>query len=171
MKDCFKEIVVKSTIRKELLELCENGSDWVDPVIGTFFQKHPSKDLIFKDSFLKHICDNFVAEDTFNKCVNIFMLKPWTHYLLHKDLYRPSSINLLINDYSDSISYFQTSDLYNKMHMDIKELKYEPDTFYLFNSKLPHAVTNKDNPRYMLSISLNEKFEDMQLHLQNYLRL
>jgi hypothetical protein len=171
MENYFIEITVKSTIREELLKFCENGTDWVNPTVGTFFQKHPPIELIFKDSFLKYICENFITDGEFNKCVNIFMLKPWTHYMLHRDVFRSSSINLLINNQSDSISYFQTSEIYNKMHISIEELKYETDKFYLFNSRAPHAVTNRAMPRYLLSISLNKNFNEMQSSLQNYLRL
>ncbi len=171
MDTCFVPFNNKSTIRKELLELCEKNSDWIDPIKGTFFQKKPPKELIYKDTFLEFVCKNYLLEDNFDDSVTIFLLRPWTHYMMHMDRFRKSSINMLINDYSDSIAYFQVSAPYNSLHIDIKELQYEIDTYYLFNSRMPHAVTNKSIPRYLLSITLNDSFENLKSSFQNQLFL
>jgi hypothetical protein len=167
MDNCFVKLTPKSTVRKELLELCTNDNSWIDPVVGTFLQKKPPKDIIFKDPFLKHICENYISGYGFEECVHIFMIKPWTHYMMHTDVFRSSSINLLINDYTDSISYFQASKPYNKLHIGIKELNYEKDSYYLFNSKIPHAVTNREPARYVLSITLKYDYLTMLKHLND----
>ncbi len=171
MKDCFSKLTVKSTIRKDLLEFCKSDDNWIDPKVGTFLQKKPSQSLIFSDPLLKHICKNSISDHGFDQCVNIFMIMPWTHYMLHTDISRSTSINLLINDHSDSISYFKVTEPYNKLHIGIKELTYEQDTYYLFNSKIPHAVTNRDSARYLLSITLKDDYPTMLEYLkdQNFL--
>lgn len=167
MDDCFVKLIPKSTIRKDLLDFCTCNNDWINPNIGTFFQKKPPQSLIFNDSFLKYVCENYVLENNFEQCVNIFMIDSWTHYMLHSDRYRSASINLLINDNTDSISYFQVSDIYNKLHVKIKELAYEQDSYYLFNSTIPHAVTNREPPRYLLSITLKYNYYKMKGLLDN----
>lgn len=167
MNDCFSKLNVKSTIRKDLLEFCNNDDNWIDPKVGTFFQKKPPQSLIFNDPVLKHICENSISEYGFYHCVHIFMIKPWTHYMLHSDIFRSSSINLLINDYTDSISYFQVTEPYNKLHIGIEELTYEQDAYYLFNSKVPHAVTNRNPARYLLSITLKDDYKTMVKYLKN----
>ena len=168
MNYCFSEINTKSTIRQELLELCNSEQNWVDPNIGTFLQKVPPKDLVFKDKFLKFICENFTSDYVTD--VHVFMMRPQTHYMLHADRFRSASINLLINDVTDSISYFQISEVY-KSQINIQELQYKLDTFYLFNSRVPHAITNRDLPRYLLSITLNDNFKNVQLKLKDQLYL
>ena len=168
MSYCFSEINTKSTIRQELLQLCNNEKHWIDPNIGTFLQKTPPKDLIYKDNFLKVICENFISN--YDTDVHIFMINPWTHYMLHTDSHRSSSINLLINDFTDSISYFKVSEIY-KSQIDIQELQYKPDTYYLINSKVPHAITNRDLSRYVLSITLNDNFRNIQSKLKDQLCL
>ena len=172
MNNCFTQINKKSTIRKKLLEFCENG-EWVDPPngTGTFLQKKPSEELIFEDPFLEHVCKNCMSPHGFLYSVTIFMIKPWTHYMLHSDFFRSASVNLLINDYTDSISYFKVSDTYNKLHFDIKELQYEQDYYYLFNSKIPHAVTNRNAARYVLSISLNDDYDTTYKYFNDQLFL
>jgi hypothetical protein len=167
MKDCFSKLTVKSTIRKDLLEFCKFDDNWIDPKVGTFLQKRPSQSLIFSDPFLKHVCENSISEYGFNQCVNIFMIMPWTHYMLHTDSSRSASINLLINDHCDSISYFQVTEPYNKLHVGIKELSYEQDAYYLFNSKIRHAVTNRNSARYLLSITLRDDYPTMLEYLKN----
>jgi hypothetical protein len=172
MNSCYSKIIPKSVIRKELLDFCENSGDWVDPAVGTFFQKKPSKELIFKDPFLKHICENCISlEYGFEECVSVYLIKSWTHYMIHTDRFRSSSINLLVNDHTDSISYFQVSEPYNKLHIRIEELKYEADRYYLFNSKIPHAVTNRTPDRYLLSITLKDNYDNMFEYLKNQLFL
>lgn len=171
MEPCFTKLTVKSTIRQDLLKFCEDGNQWIDPTVGTFFQKNPPRDLIFSDPFLQHICDNCLSNNGYNTDVKIYRITPWTHYMLHTDEYRSSSINLLINDESDSISYFKASDTYNKLHIKILELKYEQDSYYLFNSKIPHAITNRDSTRYLLSITLKDNFYSMSKYLKTQLVL
>lgn len=166
MDPCYIKLAPKSTIRLELLEFCINESNWIDPNVGTFFQTIPPKDLIYKDPFLKHLCDNCLTEDGFDINVKIFVLKPWSHYMLHSDRFRSASVNLLINDVTDSISYFQISEPY-KMQVDIKELKYEPDCYYLFNSRIPHAITNRTPERYLLSLTLKDNYYSMLKYFSN----
>ena len=170
MEYCFTKINVKSLIRKELLDFCKANDTWIDPTVGTFLQKKPPQEIIYKDPFLKHICENYLSDHGYEQCVHIFMISPWTHYMMHTDKFRSSSINLLINEYTDSISYFQISEPC-KLHIKIKELVYEPDAYYLFNSKALHAITNREPARYLLSITLKDDYENTlkQLQSQNFL--
>lgn len=169
MFDCFTKLSVTSAITKDLLHICNDSTAWIDPAVGTFFQKRPEKDLIYKDSFLQYICENYLLYD-FRISVNIFMLRPWSHYMLHTDKFRSSSINMLINDDTDSISYFQVSDTY-KLQYDILELKYDSGHYYLFNSQIPHAITNKASARYLLSISLKHDYITMKEKLSDQIFL
>ncbi len=166
MIDCYTKLSTTTTINTELLNLCNDGSAWIDPSIGTFCQKHPSMELIRSDPFLNWVCENYILYD-FRTSVHIFMLRPWSHYQLHTDKFRSASINMLINPGADSISYFQTSEFY-KLQCSITELQYEPLRYYLFNSRIPHAMTNRDSERYLLSISLKYDYATMKGLLADY---
>jgi len=36
-------------------------------------------------------------------------------------------------------------------------LKYEPETYYVFNTQVPHMVLNTTKPRYLFSVEFLEK--------------
>lgn len=165
----YKEIKYKSMIRKELLEFCINDTDWRVPEKGTFSKKSPPIEILKQDLFLSHIVDNYIPKfGDISLFINIFLLNPWTHYMLHQDKYRSASINMVLNNEVDSITYFQKSDPI-KLHMDIEELVYKHDSYYLFNSKIPHAVINRKYPRYLLSITLDKSYDQMAEILKNHI--
>jgi hypothetical protein len=165
MTKYFHKLSVTSTIRSDLIDICRDSTPWIDPDVGTFLQKRVPKNLFDREPFLKYLGENYLMYQ-FEYSVNIFMLKPWTHYKLHTDRHRPCSINLLINDYADSISYFQVSE-FHKAQCSVLELQYEPNYYYLFNSQIPHAMINKAEERYLLSISLKYDYDLMHQHLSN----
>lgn len=170
--DCYKQIDSKCTIRESLYQFSLIDDNWINPSSGTFFKKTPPKDLILSDAFLKHVCTNYIdlsREWIYN--VHIFLLRPFTHYCIHTDAKRESSINLLLNPHSNSLSYFQNTEYYNKLHFGFLPLNYQTDCMYLFNSQVPHAVTNLDSPRFLLSITLQHDYNTMLANLKkdNYI--
>jgi hypothetical protein len=40
---------------------------------------------------------------------------------------------------------------------DVEELKYEPDSYYVFNTQIPHMVLNTTQPRYLFSLEFLEE--------------
>jgi hypothetical protein len=171
INDCYRKLIPQCKVRESLLEFCLKNNNWINPQVGTFYKKTPPKDIIFSDPVLTDICNNHSKHSEWIMGTHIFLLQPWTHYMLHQDSTRECSLNLLINSTSDSISYFQMTELYNKLHIGISELPYETDCFYILNSKIPHAITNRDSRRFMLSITLNCNFYDMVeiLKTKNYI--
>lgn len=169
--DCYTKLSPTTTadINSDLLKICQNDTPWNVPQVGTLLYKVPDKELIYRDPFLKYICENHM-KDNYSLNVNLFKLRAWSHYILHTDQFRSASLNLLVNSEADSISYFKTSEL-EKGQYSIKELKYDPLSFYLFNSKIPHAMTNRDSDRYLLSISLKHDYPTMKGLLADYIFL
>jgi hypothetical protein len=47
-------------------------------------------------------------------------------------------------------------DLHNQ-NMKITELKYMPNTLYLFNNQAEHCVINLDGPRYLFSLYFQQE--------------
>ena len=52
-----------------------------------------------------------------------------------------------------------------------KELKYQPGTYYVFNTQKPHMVLNTTQPRYLFSLEFTDKdsgltFDELCLDLK-----
>lgn len=82
-------------------------------------------------------------------------------YDWHVDEFRLSCINLLINKDHHSHTLFGMQR--NHINKVITELKYEPDTFYLFNNQIQHCVINLDKHRYLLSLYFEEEIPFIKL--------
>jgi hypothetical protein len=86
----------------------------------------------------------------------VFMLEPNTTYDWHGDAYRYIAINcLLTHDDEDYLTLFcMDIENYHHVYFNTKRLVYEPRRFYMFNTLVPHMVTNfSDKPRYLLTIA------------------
>ena len=90
---------------------------------------------------------------------------PYQNYKWHTDLYRGLTINLLLSAHNTSHSLFGVEK--NEENMYFHELKYKPDTFYLFNTQIPHTVTNFAEPRYLFSVEF-EAYSDELLYPEVY---
>jgi len=92
---------------------------------------------------------------------NVVVLKmvPRTFYRFHTDTSRYCAVNLLLTGF-DSNCYFgdQTAD--EEVIENVTELQYDPDRYYLLNTRKKHAVRNGNEIRYMLSMGFNDhKYE------------
>lgn len=110
-----------------------------------------------KDKFLTSIPKHFYPGFYLYKIPN------QTVYNWHKDYEMSSSINMVLEDYH-SHTLFLTSDYTkeSKMVSNIIELKYEPKTWYLFNSQQLHSVVNLDErDRYLLTVTFRVPYNDV----------
>ena len=81
------------------------------------------------------------------------MLLPNRSYLWHVDEKRGLSINMLLS--FDHVSHSVFGDFGNrptKEQVQITELKYKKDTFYIFNTQRPHTVFNFEQSRYLFTV-------------------
>jgi hypothetical protein len=83
----------------------------------------------------------------------IFRLPPWQFYRFHTDEIRSCALNMLLVG-TDSQTYYGTESEEEEV-MNIRELNYEPDCYYLLNTHEKHAVINRNNLRYMFSLGFN----------------
>ena len=85
----------------------------------------------------------------------VFRMQPWQFYRFHTDAARSCAINMLLEG-TDSQTYYgeETQD---EEVLDIVELKYNMDSYYLLNTHLKHCVVNRDNTRYMFSLGFPER--------------
>lgn len=87
------------------------------------------------------------------KC-GIIKLEPNTFYNWHTDARRKVSVNMLLGQtHSHTLFCLNFGDILGKF----EEIKYEPNTCYLFNNTIHHTVINFDNPRYLFSLEFDNK--------------
>lgn len=82
--------------------------------------------------------------------LGLLMIKPSTFYKWHKDAHRLSCLNMLVSRNHNSHTLF--GEEIDGLNMSITELRYKPDTLYLFNNQAQHCVINLDGPRYLFSL-------------------
>lgn len=86
----------------------------------------------------------------------IFMLEPNTTYNWHADAFRFVAFNCLLTPDDDNYLTLFCNDIsrFESLYFKTKRLVYEPRRFYLFNTQVPHIVTNySDKARYLLTIA------------------
>lgn len=91
--------------------------------------------------------------------LGVLLVRKNTVYNWHKDAYRGVAINLLLSTEHDSHCLF-TRDWVSTVS-DTVELKYKPDTFYIFNNQCPHMVVNTDQDRYLFSVEFEKSKESL----------
>lgn len=99
----------------------------------------------------------------------IHKMEPNTHYVFHTDSGRGASINMMLSADSDGVSYFKVGTEHSLLY-NLVPLVYEPDTFYLFNSQVPHGAICGESDRYLLSISLGAVFKEEPMKVFNEYR-
>ena len=92
----------------------------------------------------------------------IIKLEANTYYDWHIDTDRGVGLNLLLNNWNTSHCLFnrnlERADSVANGNVNGKfvELKYKPDTFFLFNAQVAHSVYNFGDTRYLLSLDFVE---------------
>lgn len=86
--------------------------------------------------------------------LGILLVKKNTTYNWHKDAVRGVAINLLLSTAHNSHCIFSRDSVTTVS--EIVELKYSPDTFYIFNNQCSHMVVNLDFDRYLFSVEFQK---------------
>lgn len=100
----------------------------------------------FKDSKL------FPVIKQYNAVPLIFKMNPMTWYDWHTDSTRQCAINMLLTGFNSHCFF---GDRENRDIVNLTELKYDSDCYYLLNTQEKHAVLNFNETRYLLSIGFN----------------
>jgi hypothetical protein len=137
----FIQLKTNSNIRLPLLQYAKNSST-------TWFHKNAfdiaKVPIYLIDKTLQDFKSKFDASPV------IFRMQPWQFYRFHTDASRSCAINFLLEG-TDSHTYYGT-ETENEEILNIRELKYKIDSYYLINTQLKHSVVNRDNVRYMFSM-------------------
>ena len=103
--------------------------------------------------------------------LGIIKLEENTYYDWHVDTDRGVGLNLLLNNWDKSHCMFNRalkrgkSLEHGNVNGNFTELKYEPQTYYLFNTQVAHTVYNFKDTRYLLSVDFEEHKDKLNYKL------
>lgn len=150
---CFYEIKPKSTIVLLVMDevLNKKSEVWEDEYEWQALKI--SDEVLMQDTFLRKLKEkcNFVG--------HVFKIGSNQFYDWHTDALRATSINIVLNK-CHCHTLFSKKDKYL---CDFIELKYEPNTYYVLNTIIDHAVINFDETRYLLSLSFEKEMNYVNL--------
>jgi len=142
----YLELGARSEIAEDLLGLATDGSPFMD--YFNFGAKIVDPALIGRDSFLRELRGrhNFTAA--------VLKMDLNSIYNWHVDDNRGVAVNMLL-DGRDSHCIFTNDKGYDVVN-SIRELRYKPERYYLFNTQTYHSVINFSKPRYLFSLEFDE---------------
>ena len=152
----YYELPLKSQIATELLEFAAITDAWQD--YYNFQTVAAPEEIVSKDPQLVKLFA------TYPFIAGIIKLTPNTCYDWHVDTRRGVSINMLLSANDHSHCLFAEAE---GVQFPFKELKYKPETYYIFNNQVRHAVLNFGVDRYLFTIEFNAPKEQLpfnQLH-------
>jgi hypothetical protein len=144
MDNCFKAIQHTCHLREDLIEIIwrSEPAHWVP--YYNFKALLLSPHFVHQDKLLRDLATKreYMA--------GLLEMPASTSYNWHVDTDRHCGLNMLVYDDGESRCLFAPDGI--QVVMPFVELKYEPNTFYAFNTKLPHSVLNFTKNRYMFSL-------------------
>ncbi|NDB58496.1 hypothetical protein EB001_08630 [bacterium] len=161
----YYEIGRKSTIKDQVFDFAISPSEWLP--YYNFDAKQLPHELIYQDEFFRWLSQrySFIA--------GVLRLDPYTCYNWHTDTRRGVGINMLLTPNTRSFCTFALDA--DQLVFKIEELKYKPNTYYLFNTQVPHTVYNFETTRYLMSVefakdrdelSFNDLLKDIQTNYE-----
>jgi hypothetical protein len=142
MNTAYTPVLVESTIANELFRYALDSHNWKQYYN---FRAVPVPDeILWEDSFM----GNLANKRAFH--AGILRMEPGTCYNWHVDTDRKVGLNMLLSDDGDSRCLFLDGE--PGVVFKTQELSYQPDTYYVFNTQVPHMVLNTTRPRYLFSL-------------------
>jgi len=138
---------VKALIAKDLYAYATNSHSWEQ--YYNFMAVPVPREILRLDSFMVSLA----KKRTFH--AGVLKMEPNTCYNWHTDTDRKTGLNMLLSDDGNSRCVFLAGE--PGVVFKTQELKYKPDTYYVFNTQIPHAVLNTEKPRYLFSVEFLEK--------------
>jgi hypothetical protein len=161
----YYEIKEKSTVAPALLELAMAPGDWYEYYNFTA-RAVPNEPLIELDPLFKWLSTRY------SFVTGVLRMDPYTCYDWHTDTRRGVGINMSLTPMMRSSSMFAPQK--EGQVFKIAELQYKPNTYYLYNTQVPHTVYNYETTRFMFSVEFElDKdqltFEDLMQDIkENY---
>jgi len=113
---------------------------------------HPN--ILRQDPFLSYLAKKRKFQ------AGILRMPPDTCYNWHVDTDRKVGLNMLLADDNKSRCLF-IEDEKPELVFKTRELKYQPSTYYVFNTQKPHMVLNTTQSRYLFSLEFLDEDRDL----------
>ena len=138
----FAAIPKPSTIADSLLTYALSSDQWFKYYNFDAIVAPP--ELLLSDPFLcyLHCVEPFHA--------GVLRIPPNTCYNWHVDTDRGCAVNMLLSAFDTSHCLFAPEPA--EVVFPVVELKYRPNTYYVFDTQTPHTVVNGDGYRYLFSV-------------------
>jgi hypothetical protein len=151
----YFEIPNKSVIAHDALDWAfSSSSEWFE--YYNFKAKVLPIGLVTKDPFFEWLNKHYEFVP------GVLKIDPYTCYDWHIDTRRGVGINMLLTDNSKSYCAFKMEQ--DKLVFKINELKYKPNTYYVFNTQVPHTVYNFETTRYLFSLDFAKPKDELSFH-------
>lgn len=147
MNTAYMPVPAKALIARNLYVFAMNSPKWTQ--YYNFMAVQVPREILQLDSFLVGLA----GRRTFH--AGVLRMEPNTCYNWHVDTDRKVGLNMMLSDDGNSRCLFLDGE--PGVVFKTQELKYEPETYYAFNTQVPHAVFNTTRPRYLLSVEFLEK--------------
>lgn len=141
--DLYYKLNLVDTFTNQLTEQSTTGRNW--------FSSNGFDILKIDKNFFKR-SSLFPLIEEHNASPLIFKINPLTWYDWHTDSTRQCAINLLLTGFNSHCFF---GDRVSRDIVNLTELTYQPNTYYLLNTQVKHAVLNLTQTRYVLSIGFN----------------
>jgi len=147
MDTAYMPVPVKASIAKDLYVYAKSSPKWTQ--YYNFMAVQVPREILQLDSFIVGLA----GRRTFH--AGVLRMEPNTCYNWHVDTDRKVGLNMLLSDDGDSRCLFLNDE--PGVVFKTQELKYAPDTYYAFNTQVPHMVLNTAKPRYLFSLEFLEE--------------
>lgn len=158
----YAELKPKCQITDDILSVANGQDPWMD--YYNFKAKIVPPEIVARDTFMLELAQihPFV--------MGVLKMDPNTVYNWHADSRRGCTINMLLT--FDDISHCLFSTEPAQVQCRTEELHYQPDTYYLFNTRSEHMVMNGGGTRYLMSLEFAEgvdlTFDQLKKELAEY---
>jgi hypothetical protein len=142
MNTAYMPVPGASLIANDLLLYAMGGHSWTQ--YYNFMAIPVPDEILWADPLLAALGNKLAFH------AGILRMEPNTCYNWHVDTDRKVGLNMLLSDDGESRCLFLDGEpgVVFKTH----ELDYQPDTYYVFNTQVPHMVLNTVKPRYLFSV-------------------
>lgn len=155
MEKFFYKLKNPITSHPELLEYAVKRHSMYWVLLHSFLVTKVPRELYAQDTFLSTILDKFNGQAV------ILQMPPRSIYNFHVDSERSVSVNLLLNNFDCSHSFYKvpmTQGGKPSPSIDhIIEIDYKPGEAYVLNTGETHGVINAgDKPRLVFALSIDK---------------
>jgi hypothetical protein len=142
MNTAYMSVPVSASISEKLFQYALGTQNWTQ--YYNFRAVPVPSEILWEDPFM----GNLAEKRAFH--AGILRMEPNTCYNWHVDTDRKVGLNMLLSDDGDSRCLFLDGE--PGVVFKTQELSYQPDTYYVFNTQVPHMVLNTTRPRYLFSV-------------------